>query len=241
MTLQGKTRSIAFRDLGLIDYKEAWDLQEESLALVVKEKLDARKTGGNGFFSGEQVVYFCEHPHVYTLGKSGQNQNLLIPDAFLEKINATFYKIDRGGDITYHGPGQIVGYPIIDLEALNIKVKDYVWGLEETVIRTLADYAIESGRLDGATGVWLDTDVRGKTRKICAIGVRVSRYVTMHGFALNVNTDLRYFQYINPCGYTDKGVTSMQQESGHEIEIRNVREKLKEKFAEVFQVELHTA
>ena len=241
MTLQGKTRSIAFRDLGLIDYKEAWDLQEESLALVVKEKLDARKTGGNGFSSGEQVVYFCEHPHVYTLGKSGQNQNLLIPDAFLEKINATFYKIDRGGDITYHGPGQIVGYPIIDLEALNIKVKDYVWGLEETVIRTLADYGIESGRLDGATGVWLDTDVRGKTRKICAIGVRVSRYVTMHGFALNVNTDLRYFQYINPCGFTDKGVTSLQQESGRVIEIGNVREKLKEKFAEVFQVELHTA
>jgi len=240
MTLQGKTRSIAFRDLGLIDYKEAWELQEDSLAAVVEEKLDAGKAG-NGFSSGEQVVYFCEHPHVYTLGKSGQNQNLLIPDAFLEKINATFYKIDRGGDITYHGPGQIVGYPIIDLEALNIKVKDYVWVLEDTVIRTLADYGIESGRLDGATGVWLDTDVRGKTRKICAIGVRVSRYVTMHGFALNVNTDLRYFQYINPCGFTDKGVTSMQQESGREIEIVNVREKLKEKFAEVFQVELHTA
>jgi len=241
MTLQGKTRSIAFRDLGLIDYKEAWDLQEDRLAQVIKEKLEEKKTKRNGSLSGEQVVYFCEHPHVFTLGKSGQNQNLLIPDAFLEKINATFYKIDRGGDITYHGPGQIVGYPIIDLEALNIKVKDYVGGLEATVIRTLADYGIESGRLDGATGVWLDTDVRGKTRKICAIGVRVSRYVTMHGFALNVNTDLRYFQYINPCGYTDKGVTSMQQESGREIEIGNVREKLKEKFAEVFQVELHTA
>ncbi len=241
MTLQGKIRSIAFRDLGLIDYKEAWELQEDSLAAVVKEKLDEKKTKRNGFLSGEQVVYFCEHPHVYTLGKSGQNQNLLIPDAFLEKINATFYKIDRGGDITYHGPGQIVGYPIIDLEALNIKVKDYVMGLEDAVIRTLAEYRIESGRLDGATGVWLDTDVRGKTRKICAIGVRVSRYVTMHGFALNVNTDLRYFQYINPCGFTDKGVTSLQQESGRVIEIGNVREKLKEKFAEVFQVELHTA
>jgi lipoyl(octanoyl) transferase len=241
MTLQGKTRSIAFRDLGLIDYKEAWDLQEDRLALVIKEKLDAGKAGENGFSSGEQVVYFCEHPHVYTLGKSGQNQNLLIPNAFLEKINATFYKIDRGGDITYHGPGQIVGYPIIDLEFLNIKVKDYVWGLEDMVIRTLAVYGIESGRLDGATGVWLDTDVRGKTRKICAIGVRVSRYVTMHGFALNVNTDLRYFQYINPCGYTDKGVTSMQQETGREIEMGNIREMLKEKFAEVFQVELHTA
>lgn len=240
MTLKGKTRSIAFRDLGLIDYKKAWDLQENRLALVIKEKLEARKSGGNGFSSGEQVIYFCEHPHVYTLGKSGQNQNLLIPDAFLKKINATFYKIDRGGDITYHGPGQIVGYPIIDLEALNIKVKDYVGGLEEMVIRTLAEYGIKSERLDGATGVWLDTDVPGKIRKICAIGVRISRYVTMHGFALNVNTDLRYFQYINPCGYTDKGVTSMQQESGREMETVDVREKLKEKFSEVFQVELHT-
>ena len=240
MALQGKTRSIAFRDLGLIDYKEAWDLQEESLARVIKEKLGAGKAGVNGSLSDEQVVYFCEHPHVYTLGKSGQDQNLLIPDAFLKKINATFYKIDRGGDITYHGPGQIVGYPIIDIEALNIKVKDYVGGLEETVIRTLADYEIEAGRLDGATGVWLDTGVPGKTRKICAIGVRVSRYVTMHGFALNVNTDLRYFQYINPCGYTDKGVTSMQQEADREIETADVREKLKEKFSEVFQVELHT-
>ncbi len=124
---------------------------------------------------------------------------------------------------------------------MNIKVKDYVWGLEETVIRTLADYGIESGRLDGTTGVWLDKGVPGKTRKICAIGVRVSRYVTMHGFALNVNTDLRYFQYINPCGFTDKGVTSMQQESGREIEIKEVRDSLKEKFSEVFQVELYTA
>lgn len=240
MTLKGKTRSIGYRDLGLIDYKEAWDLQEERLASVIKEKLDAGKAGGNGFLPRGQIVYFCEHPHVYTLGKSGQNQNLLIPDDFLEKINATFYKIDRGGDITYHGPGQIVGYPIIDLEALHIKVKDYVWGLEETVIRTLADYGIESDRLEGATGVWMDTAVPGKTRKICAIGVRVSRYVTMHGFALNVSTDLRYFQYINPCGFTDKGVTSMQQETGREIMTLDVRGKLKEKFSEVFQVELHT-
>lgn len=213
-------------------------MQEKSLALVVKEKLEA---GKNGFPPEDQVVYFCEHPHVYTLGKSGRNQNLLIPDDFLRKISATFYRIDRGGDITYHGPGQIVGYPIIDLESLNIKVKDYVWGLEETVIRTLAAYGIASGRLDGATGVWLDAGIPGKTRKICAIGVRVSRYVTMHGFALNINTDLRYFQYINPCGFTDKGVTSMQQESGREMEIRNVRESLKDAFSEVFQVALHKA
>jgi lipoyl(octanoyl) transferase len=238
---QGRTRSILFRDLGLIDYKEAWDLQEESLNAVVRQKLEAGKAVRAGFSPGEQVVYFCEHPHVYTLGKSGRNQNLLIPDAFLQKINASFYKIDRGGDITYHGPGQIVGYPIIDLEAMNIKVKDYVWGLEEMVIRTLADFGIGAGRLDGATGVWMDAGLPGKTRKICAIGVRVSRSVTMHGFALNVNTDLRYFQYINPCGFTDKGVTSMHQESGRVMRIKDVRKSLKDKFSEVFEVELYTA
>jgi lipoyl(octanoyl) transferase len=240
MLSRGKKRSVLFRDLGLIDYKEAWDLQEESLTSVVREKLDAGKAAKEGFMPGDQVVFFCEHPHVYTLGKSGQNRNLLIPDAFLEKINASFYRIDRGGDITYHGPGQIVGYPIVDLEALHIKVKDYVSGLEEMVIRTLADYGIEAGRLEGSTGVWMDVGLPGKTRKICAIGVRVSRYVTMHGFALNVNTDLRYFQYINPCGFTDKGVTSMQQESGRTLDMDEVRENLKETFTEVFEVELHT-
>ena len=227
---------IHFRDLGLIDYKEAWDLQEETLDAVVKEKLKS----GNGAFPKDQVVYFCEHPHVYTLGKSGEDRNLLIPDAFLKKINASFYKINRGGDITYHGPGQIVGYPVIDLEALGIKVKDYVRMLEESVIRTLDHYSIRSERHKDATGVWLDTDRPGKTRKICAIGVRMSRYVTMHGFAFNVNTDLRYFQYINPCGYTDKGVTSMQQELGREMNLREVSNVLQERFSDVFQIELIT-
>ena len=241
MAVQGKTRSIAFRDLGLIDYKEAWDLQEESLARVIKEKLGAGKAGVNGSLSDEQVVYFCEHPHVYTLGKSGQNQNLLIPDETLKQINADFYRIDRGGDITYHGPGQIVGYPIIDLEAIGVKVKDYVWKLEESVIRTLSDYKIISGRLEGATGVWLDTDQPSKTRKICAIGVRVSRYVTMHGFALNVNTDLGYFQYINPCGFIDKEVTSMQQELRMEPDIREVGRVLRSKLSEVFQLIFQTS
>lgn len=237
---QAKTRSILFRDLGLIDYREAWDLQQQSLDAVVRLKLDTGGAAVKDRFPGGQVVYFCEHPHVYTLGKSGRNQNLLIPDAFLKKINASFYQIDRGGDITYHGPGQVVGYPIIDLEALHIKVKDYVWGLEEVVIRSLAEFGIGAGRLDGATGVWLDAGSPGKTRKVCAIGVRVSRYVTMHGFALNVNTDLRYFQYINPCGFTDKGVTSMQQEAGSEMKIGDVRGSLKDKFSEVFEVELYT-
>ena len=227
---------IPFRDLGLIDYKKAWDLQEKTLDSVVQEKLK----DGNGAFPKDQVVYFCEHPHVYTLGKSGENTNLLIPDAFLKKIHASFYKIDRGGDITYHGPGQIIGYPVIDLEAVGIKVKDYVWRLEESVIRTLDHYGIRSERLEGATGVWLDTDKAGKSRKICAIGVRISRYVTMHGFAFNVNTDLRYFQYINPCGYTNMGVTSLQQELGREMNFREVSNVLKEKLSEVFQFELIT-
>ncbi len=235
MSLQ--KNSIQFRDLGLIDYKKAWDLQERTLNAVVKEKLGS----GNGNPPKGQVVYFCEHPHVYTLGKSGKDQNLLIPDGFLEKINATFCKIDRGGDITYHGPGQIVGYPVIDLESLGVKVKDYVWKLEESVIRTLEHYGVSSERLKGATGVWLDTDKPGKIRKISAIGVRVSRYVTMHGFALNVNTDLRYFEYINPCGFTDIGITSIQQELGLEMDFHKVSEVLKERMSEVFQIELITA
>lgn len=228
---------IQFRDLGLIDYKEAWDIQEKTLEEVVREKMES----GNGRFPGKQVIYFCQHPHVYTLGKSGKNKNLLIPNGFLKKIDASFYRINRGGDITYHGPGQIVGYPVIDLEASGIKVKDYVWRLEESVIRTLDHYGIRAGRLDKATGVWLDAGSPGKTRKICAIGVRVSRYVTMHGFAFNVSTDLRYFQYINPCGFTDKGVTSLQQETGREMDFREVSGVLKNRLSEVFQVELFTS
>jgi lipoyl(octanoyl) transferase len=227
---------ILFRDLGLIDYKEAWNLQEESLSKIVKEKLGNDKEMSP--FPGSQIIYFCEHPHVFTLGKSGENQNLLIPDETLKKINATYYAIDRGGDITYHGPGQIVGYPIIDLESFGLSVREYIWKLEESVIRTLSDYGIEASRLEGATGVWLDTDLPSQTRKICAIGVRVSRYVTMHGFALNVNTDLGYFQYINPCGFVDKGVTSIHQETGVELNIEEVSKALKTRISEVFQISL---
>ena len=229
-------KKIAFRDLGMIDYKQAWDLQEETLSAVVREKL-GRKAGEKSL-PDSQVVYICQHPHVYTLGKSGENQNLLIPDETLKKINATFYRIDRGGDITYHGPGQIVGYPIMDLEALGITVREYVWKLEESVIGTLSDFGINAARYEGATGVWLG--VPSGTRKICAIGVRVSRSVTMHGFALNVNTDLKYFQYINPCGFVDKGVTSMQQETGVEPDMQKVSETLKTRISEVFQVSLQT-
>jgi len=233
---KNKKNKITFRDLGLIDYKEAWDLQMKTLNTVVKEKLES----GIDLSPRSQVVFFCEHPHVYTLGKSGKNNNLLIPDDFLKKINATYYNIDRGGDITYHGPGQIVAYPVIDLEDHGIKVKEYVWMLEESVIRTLEYFDIPSERLKGASGVWLDPDRPGKTRKICAIGVRVSRYVTMHGFAFNVNTDLRYFDYINPCGFTDKGVTSLQKELDREMDMSEVGKVLKERISEVFQVKLVT-
>jgi lipoyl(octanoyl) transferase len=234
---QKRENGIAFRNLGLIDYKEAWDLQEKTLRAVVDEKLASPEGGG----PSSQVVFFCEHPHVFTLGRSGKNQNLLIPDGFLERIHASFYRIDRGGDITYHGPGQIVGYPVLDLEARGIKVREYVWKLEESVIRTLDHYSLHGERLKGATGVWLDAGVPGKTRKICAIGVRVSRYVTMHGFAFNVNTDLNYFQYINPCGYTDKGVTSLKNEMGRNVDMREAVNVLKENFSEVFQLELITS
>ena len=170
---------------------------------------------------------FCEHPHVYTLGKSGEQNNLLISDEFLKKRNATYYKINRGGDITYHGPGQIVGYPILDLEDFDLTVKKYIYSLEEAIINLLKEYNIYGSRLDGGTGVWLDVDNPSKARKICAIGVRASKFVTMHGFAFNVNTDLNYFNYINPCGFTDKGVTSMQKELGNELNINEIKNKLK--------------
>jgi lipoyl(octanoyl) transferase len=179
-------------------------------------------------------LLFCEHPHVYTIGKSGSEGNLLVNEAFLKQKGAALFKIDRGGDITYHGPGQIVGYPILDLEAFRSGVKQYIFNMEEAIIRTLAEYNISAQRLDGATGVWLDTAISGKTRKICAIGVKVSRAVTMHGFAFNVNTDLQYYDFINPCGFTDKGVTSMEKELGEKVNFEEVKEKLKENLSAVF-------
>jgi lipoyl(octanoyl) transferase len=172
---------------------------------------------------------------VFTLGKSGQHNNLLINDEFLKKINASYYQSDRGGDITYHGPGQIVGYPIFDLEALHSGVKEYIHKMEEAIILCLKDYSISASRLEGATGVWLDVNTP-KARKICAIGVKVSKAVTMHGFALNVNTDLNYFSYINPCGFVDKGVTSMQKELGKELSLPEIEENLKNKFIELFEL-----
>jgi lipoyl(octanoyl) transferase len=180
---------------------------------------------------------FCEHPHVYTIGKSGKDSNLLISEDLLKGYGAELFHIDRGGDITYHGPGQIVGYPILDLQKFNIGIKEYVRRLEETVIVTLENYGIKAGRLEGATGVWLDAGT-ATARKICAIGVKASRYVTMHGFAFNINTDLNYFNYINPCGFTDKGVTSLSKELETEIDIEEVKRKLLENFEIVFNARL---
>ncbi len=215
-----------FIDLGQIEYKKAWGKQETWNQEIKNAKMQHIILPGK--------LIFCEHPHVYTLGRSGKENNLLINNDFLKKINASYYVSNRGGDITYHGPGQIVGYPIFDLEALKIGVKEYINKLENGIIQTLKDYNIIGTRLDGATGVWLDKDTPN-TRKICAIGVRVSRAVTMHGFALNVNTDLNYFNYINPCGFLDKGVTSMEKELGHKLNFEEVKQNLREKLEKYFQ------
>ena len=215
-------------DLGLKDYKDCWDYQEERLAEVTADKQALKNPSAKNFF------LLVEHPHVYTLGKSGDEKNLLAHGDFLKKIEATFYKINRGGDITYHGPGQLVGYPIIDLENYKIGVREYIEKMEDAIIATIAEYGLTGARKEGATGVWLDATHKVRARKICAIGVRVSRYVTMHGFALNVNTDIRYFNYINPCGFSSFGVTSIQQELGREIPMNEVKSVLKENFNRLY-------
>ena len=221
-----------FEDLGTIDYKKAWDYQEEKFQQIVDAKLYNREHPDEEKPVTHRLI-FCEHPHVYTLGRSGERSNLLITDDFLKQIDASFYKIDRGGDITYHGPGQIVGYPIFDLEQLKLGVKEYIHLLEEAIIATLSAFDIRSERLEGATGVWLDTGTP-EVRKICAIGVRASRFVSMHGFALNVNTNLDYFNYINPCGFVDKGVTSLQKELGSAVDMDQVKRLLRNNLQEVF-------
>lgn len=215
---------------------ENWGVIEYDKALLKQEaifdcSIQLKKEGSNH----EDVLVLCEHPSVYTLGKSGNATNMLLSDERLKAINATMYRTNRGGDITYHGPGQIVGYPIFDLEHFEIGLKDYIEKVEEVIIRTIADYGIVGARLDGATGVWLDADTPGKQRKICAIGVHARKYITMHGFALNVNTDLQYFSYINPCGFVDKGVTSMSQELGKVINMQEVCDKLYQYFIEIFK------
>jgi len=224
------TNKIIFRDLGSLQYAKAWDYQRQCFASVTEAKFSG---AGNSI----HYLLFCEHPHVYTIGKSGNDSNLLISEELLKNYGAELFHIDRGGDITYHGPGQIVGYPILDLQKFNIGIKEYVNRLEETIIITLKNFGIKAGRLEGATGVWLDAGT-SKARKICAIGVRASRYVTMHGFAFNINTDLNYFNHINPCGFTDKGVTSLSQELNKTIDINEVKDVLKKSFEIVFNAKL---
>lgn len=223
-------------DLGLIDYKEAWDFQEQLFKETIAIKIQNRQN--NTTIPTKNHLIFCEHPHVYTLGKSGNEAHLLLSEAMLKQKGATYYKINRGGDITYHGPGQIVGYPILDLDNFFTDIHKYLRFLEEIVIKTLAEYGIEAGRYDGYTGVWLDAAKPLKARKICAMGVRCSRWVTMHGFAFNINPDLAYFENIIPCGIDDKQVTSMYQELGREVDMNEVKEKLKKHFALLFAAEM---
>lgn len=218
-------RKIQIIDWGLIEYNEAWAKQEELFNSTLQRKQDGLPTSN--------YVVFCEHPHVYTLGKSGDEHNLLLNYIQLQAKNAQFVHTNRGGDITYHGPGQIVGYPIFDLENFEIGLKKYIYNIEEAIILMLEKYGIQSERLQGASGVWLDVG-KPNCRKICAIGVRSSRFVTMHGFALNVNTQLEYFNYINPCGFTDKGVTSMQKELGIEVDMEKVKKELEYFITDVF-------
>lgn len=219
-----------FEDLGRGEYKTVWDYQENLFAKLTSEADNASSLAG--------TLLFVEHPHVYTLGKSGKASNLLVNEDFLKSKGAQFFHINRGGDITYHGPGQLVGYPILNLNRVGIGVREYVHRLEETIIKVLAHYGIEASRLEGASGVWIEPEVAGKARKICAIGVRASKNITMHGFAFNVNTDLNYYNYINPCGFTDKGVTSMQNELGSALDFEQVKKLSLEAFLEVFQVKL---
>jgi lipoyl(octanoyl) transferase len=231
-------KQIKFSDIGLIDYKECWDQQEKLFQEIISVKTQNRDLPVSHHALTTNHLLFCEHPHVYTLGKSGDEKNLLLTPSQLETKQATYYKINRGGDITYHGPGQIVGYPILDLDNFFTDIHKYLRFLEEVVILTLNDYGIKSGRIEGLTGVWLDWADPSKARKICAMGVRASRWVTMHGFAFNVNSDLSYFKNIIPCGIQDKAVTSMNKELGRELNTEEVKQKLKNYFALVFECEV---
>ena len=218
-----------FENLGRRDYRSVWDLQEKTLELVKDAKREGR--------TGMNRLFFVEHDPVFTVGRSGKDSNMLAGAALWQAKHAEVIHVGRGGDVTYHGPGQIVGYPVFNLEELGLGVKAYVDAIEESIIRTMAMYGISCERLAGATGVWIEPH-SSRARKICAIGVKCSRYVTMHGFALNVNTDLSYFKMINPCGFTDKGVTSMAQELGSEVDFRQVQAKLLSVMAEVFHLDI---
>jgi lipoyl(octanoyl) transferase len=229
-----ETPLVHIQDLGLIDYKEAWDLQESLLKESVDLKV-ANRTNHSMHLPTNHLL-FCEHPHVYTLGKSGKPEHLLLDDNQLSEVSATYYKINRGGDITYHGPGQLVMYPIIDLEQFFTDIHKYLRFLEEAVILTLKEYGLNADRYEGLTGVWMEPNTP-KARKICAMGVKCSRWITMHGIGFNINSDLNYFQHIVPCGIDDKAVTSLEKELGRKISMTEVKESLTKHMAAIFGFE----
>jgi len=228
-------KQVSFIDLGLIDYKKCWDFQEELFAEILTVKSSNRKEDKT--VATKNHLILCEHPHVYTLGKSGDEKNLLVNEDYLKSRGATFHKINRGGDITYHGPGQIVGYPILDLDNFFTDIHKYLRFLEEAVILTLKEYGLESERSPGETGVWFGVGTL-KARKICALGVKSSRWVTMHGFAFNINSDLSYFGNIIPCGIADKKVTSLEKELEREVDFEEVKNKVKTHLIELFEMEI---
>ncbi len=236
-------QQVWFKDIGILRYKDAWDYQEQLLQENVAVKTAFREAQDRGETLNVEPqtsnhLLFVEHPHVYTLGKSGHMENVLLSEENLAKRGIDFFRINRGGDITYHGPGQIVGYPIFDLERFYTDIGRYLRNIEEVVIRTLSDYGLKGERSQGETGVWLDPSIKGRERKICAIGVRTSRWITMHGFALNVNTNLDYFNFIIPCGIQNKQVTSLQKELGAELDMEEVKMRLKKHFEAVFEIRL---
>ena len=234
-------KEVLYKDLGRMGYLECWEKQRTMFDGMLQRKRTGQAC--DDVANPEQVgtagvIYLVEHNPVYTLGKSGKSENMLVSEPYLRSIGAEFYHIDRGGDVTYHGPGQVVGYPILDLEQLGIGLREYIDSLEEAIIGVCREWGIEAGRIAGASGVWLDGD-SPRARKICAIGVRASRYVTMHGFAMNVNTDLKYFNHINPCGFVDKGVTSLEKELGHQVDIELVKAQIVKHLAEKLKIEIY--
>ena len=220
-----------------MDYKACWDYQEKLFNETVNLKISNRYLPEEKQIPTKNYLLFVEHPHVYTLGKSGDEKNLLLNEKQLLDKHANYYKINRGGDITYHGPGQLVAYPILDLDNFFTDIHKYLRLLEETIILTLKEYGVESGRSKGETGVWLDAEDKFKARKICAMGVRCSRWVTMHGWGFNVNSDLNYFNNIIPCGINDKAVTSLNKEIGRDVDMAEIKEKLKKNFSKLFEAE----
>ncbi|NHE57128.1 lipoyl(octanoyl) transferase LipB [Cyclobacterium plantarum] len=227
-------KKVYFKDLGRKDYRETWDMQEQLFADTIAIKINNRNLTVSSQQITQNYLLFVEHPHVYTLGKSGKPENLLLDEAGLKKVGASYYPINRGGDITYHGPGQLVGYPVLDLDNFFTDIHKYLRFLEEAVIATLEEYDIEAGRIEGLTGVWIDHIRQDNPRKICALGVKSSRWVTMHGFAFNLNTDIAYFNHIVPCGISDKAVTSMHLELGHPVDEAEVKNKVKVHLARLF-------